>query len=1177
MRNLYLTLSFILCLLTGLTAQAQDNQFISGIVKDQKGETLPGATIFLTNTQYKTVTGNSGKFSISDIAPGSYQLVVKMMGFMPYVSQVAVNGKLQPLIISLKEDNILLNTVTIKSTDLNRGKYLKQFIKYFIGESTNAGQCKILNPQVLSFHYDKNTEVLQASADTILRIQNSGLGYILNYVLTEFKLDPKNNVFAYTGYPFFEAMKGSAAQQKRWDNKRKDAYLGSVNHFFRSVYNNNTTEAGFAIYEHPAKMAIGAKMSRLPIDDVFLPTDSNFKVLNPLYGSSVSSKDLYVVYNRDKQPRDFTFSSLDLYPSVDLWPDGQLSGLKPLVDNVLIDRNGSLTPPKSFFVSGYWAWQKMAELLPLGYHVDVTGVPVTKTDKPQAANITEKAYLHLDKSYYTVGDTLWFKAYVVAGAKHQLSTVSNVLNVELIDSKDSVKQRIRLLLQNGVSKGDFSLPFTLESGTYHIRAYTSWMRNAGEDYFFDQAINVINPNPAFVSAAKAVSKPNNAKKVPGKSALPLKPDVDVQFFPEGGSFAVDVPEKIAFKATGAGGRGVNITGIITDEQDNPVTMLAGSHLGMGTFFITAKEGETYKAKIKLPDSTVRIVPLPQAVNRGYVLSVTTAGPDNIRVAAQAVSTKDTASQSDEMTLIGCVGGVVYYEGKSKAGSNSFIATIPKSKFPMGIVQFTLFSSAGEPLNERLLFVQNNDQLKIDVATEKQTYAPQQKVKLNLTAKTNDDQPVQGSFSVSVIDENKLPSDVNANNILSNLLLTSDLKGYVENPGYYFALADQQTADDLDALMLTQGYRKFVWKKDSTDTYQPESGLAISGYLKNLRNRPLGNAKVMLLATGPTVFNLDTAADKTGHFTFNNLFFTDSTKFMLEGVNERERYDLQISLDKPIWPKTAYSTAIDMMANMDSLKKSSLFMEAVREKFGMQEKYRINDKAKMLKEVTIRDIGPPELKYSDNINGPGRADQVFTSKDIASFKCGFITTCLEGRIQGIALNNGGANSYFYLTKLHIPGVPPPPMLILIDGSLADVGQLNALPPNSIASIEVLRSLGMTAAYGGKGSAGILVITLKRGADIVDVRAPSPGTITFRTGGFYKARDFYSPQYDDPKTNKEIADLRTTIYWNPMLQTDKDGNASFEYFNAGSKGNYKVVVEGIDNDGNIGRYVYRYRVE
>jgi len=776
----------------------------------------------------------------------------------------------------------------------------------------------------------------------------------------------------------------------------------------------------------------------------------------------------------------------------------------------------------------------------------------------------EKVHMHLDKPYYATGDTLWFKAYVVVGSRHELSALSNVLNVELIDSRDSVKQHIKLFVKNGLCQGDLDLPFTLESGNYRIRAYTNWMRNAGDEYFLDKTINIINPG--IVSKSKPVDKTNAISNLPAK---PVIQKVDVQFLPEGGNRAIGIASKIAFKATASNGLGTAINGIVTDEQNNTVATFESSHLGMGVFMLTAEAGKTYNAKIKLADSTIKIVQLPKAVNTGYVLNVSPAGPDHIRVIAQNASD----AQNGTITLVAQSGGVIYYEGKSKPGSNSFITTIAKSKFPTGIVQFTLLSSTGEPLNERLMFVQNNDQLKMDVSTEKQIYSPQQKVKINLTAKTNDSNPVQGSFSVSVIDETKAPADdVNENTILSNLLLTSDLKGYIEKPGYYFASADQKTADDLDALMLTQGYRRFEWKKAENTSYEAETGLSISGYLKTINNKPIPNGKIQLFTTGGAFFTADTTSDIKGHFAFKNLFFNDSTKFMLQGATEKERYNLQISLDINKQKVGKNKNAPDMLTDDNSNNLPASFAESSKIKYEAQVKYHITDKSKLLKEVTINDHTAPVLKYSDNLGGPGFADFVLTAKDIASFQCGFITTCLEGRIPGIGLSSGGVNSFLYLTK--IAKGKPVPMLVLIDGSPGDI---NMLTPNSIESIEFLTTMGRTAIYGGKGSVGVVIITTKRGADEVDMTIPSPGTVTYRAKGFYKVREFYSPQYDDPKTNKEIADLRTTIYWNPMLQTDKDGNASFEYFNAGSKGNYKVVVEGIDVNGNLGRQVYRYKVD
>jgi hypothetical protein len=170
------------------------------------------------------------------------------------------------------------------------------------------------------------------------------------------------------------------------------------------------------------------------------------------------------------------------------------------------------------------------------------------------------------------------------------------------------------------------------------------------------------------------------------------------------------------------------------------------------------------------------------------------------------------------------------------------------------VQVTLFSATGEPLNERLAFVQNADGLKLGINTEKQSYGTRQKVKLNLNAKDATDKPVVGSFSVAVIDETKVPVDETAETtILSELLLTSDLKGYIEKPNYYFTNPTEQTQAELDALMLTQGYRRFVWKQLLGDVSrrilsQAEKSLSISGTIKTSGGKPVPKAKVMLLST-----------------------------------------------------------------------------------------------------------------------------------------------------------------------------------------------------------------------------------------------------------------------------------------------------------------------------------------
>ncbi|HEY2583956.1 MAG TPA: TonB-dependent receptor [Mucilaginibacter sp.] len=861
----------------------------------------------------------------------------------------------------------------------------------------------------------------------------------------------------------------------------------------------------------------------------------------------------------------------------------------------------------------------------------------------------EKVYLQLDKPYYAIGDDIWFKAYVTAGSEHRLSAVSGVLNVELINEKDSVKQSVKLPVTDGLTWGNFTLSDSLKEGNYRIRAYTNWMRNEGEAYFFDKTFTIINSisNNVFtnttytynsmqeggekVNAAiayadlsgkpyaenivgyevilgskiitkgkaqtddKGILNVNFTDNMPGQLTsgkiitdlrLPNKKivtktvlikaasdKVDVQFFPEGGSLVNGNNSKIAFKAVGSDGLGADVKGIVTDNNNNQVATFTSTHLGMGLFDLSPEGGKTYKAAITYADGSVNTVQLPAASDNGYTLSIDNTQADviGIKILPGEIVRK-SGLQNGEMSLVGQCGGVIFYAGKSKPGSKSFTATIPKSKFPSGIAQFTLFSPTGEPLNERLVFVQNNDQLKLDVTTEKQSFSPREKTKIELNARDVTNKAVIGSFSVAVIDEAKIPVDENAeNSILSSLLLTSDLRGYVEKPNYYFSEINKKTQSDLDVLMLTQGYHRFEWRQVLSDSFPPlaypaERSLQISGHLKTLWGKPVAHGKITLFSPTGGLFILDTVSDNEGRFSFNNLIFKDSMKFVIQARTVKDRKNIQIDLDDVVPQKVGSDKNMpDMEVNIT--EGHSLFLQNSKNWYAEQLKYGLTNNSILLKEVEIKakKINPAE--HSSNLNGPGNADQVLSGDDFAS-GCAQISDCLAGRLLGVVFRNGTP----YLTRsLHTP------MNVIIDGLSADTNLLNTLNANDIASIEVLRNIAYTSIYGGQGGGGVLIITTKRGEGNYSVTRYAPGIITYNPKGYYKARVFYSPQYDNPKTNTQVPDLRTTIYWKPNIVTDKDGKASFEYFNADTKGSYRVVVEGIDSEGNLGRQVYRYKVE
>jgi hypothetical protein len=260
------------------------------------------------------------------------------------------------------------------------------------------------------------------------------------------------------------------------------------------------------------------------------------------------------------------------------------------------------------------------------------------------------------------------------------------------------------------------------------------------------------------------------------------------------------------------------------------------------------------------------------------------------------------SGNEGICLIAQSAGEVYYAAKSKSANSAFTAVIPKSKFPSGIVQFTLFSPAGEPLNDRLVFIENTGQLNLSLTTPEKIYKTRGKTKIDLAAITNSGKPAPGNFSVAVTDETKVVGDeANEGTIFSNLLLTSDIKGYVENPNYYFTNITQQTRNDLDLLMLTQGYHRLVWKQvlagdAALPAYQPESSLQIAGHLKTFGGKPVAHGKVSLMSSSKGFFMIETLTDDHGNFTFKNLQFKDSTRFVVQCKSGKDKKNVVLELD-----------------------------------------------------------------------------------------------------------------------------------------------------------------------------------------------------------------------------------------------------------------------------------------
>lgn len=855
------------------------------------------------------------------------------------------------------------------------------------------------------------------------------------------------------------------------------------------------------------------------------------------------------------------------------------------------------------------------------------------------AHPQEKVHLHLDKPYYAIGDDIWFKAYLIDSRTGGPSMISNVLYVELIAENDSLMKQVKLPVMSGITWGDFKLPDTLQEGNYRIRAYTQWMRNAGPDYFFDKTIKVGNAwaNKVFTSSASTYSKVNNTENVntvvkftdkqnkpyagnlvnyivtlkdkvaerskavtnesgeitisfvnkhPGTPAsgsitatlnlsnkqqvikvIPIKATsntVSVQFFPESGNMIENLPSKVAIKVINASGLGEDIEGIIMDNEGNEILPISTAHLGMGSFIINPIQGKSYTAKIKLKDGSTQQIPLPKALPSGYIISVNNR--DSAKVNIRILASTDLLNKG-ELKLVLQHDNKVYSVLKSTGQKQLTSFSVAVQDMPSGISNLTLFSAENIPLAQRLIFV-NNQQQKIITTLEnlKTTYGKREHVAFELSAKA-DGKPTQGSFSIAVTNTSSIQPDLeNETNILTSLLLKSDLKGYIEKPNYYFLNTNKKITDDLDNLMLTQGWSRILWKdvlgnQITPHVYPAEKSLQISGTITTEGGKPVANGRVSLFSNTAGFFMTDTLTDANGRFNFQNLNFPDSTKFIVQARNAKNKKYVQIKLDIiPGQIVTKNPNTGDIEINVNETIKS--YIEQSENYFNDLAKRGLLQRTFLLDQVNIVQK-KQEKSNSDNLNGAGHADQVFKEKDLSN--CVSLLQCLQGRVAGMIIRDG---------KPYLMRNGDVPMQLSLDGMMMDSDFLDQIVPSSVESVEILKSINYTTLYGSRGSGGVIVITTKRGGGAASSYAP--GITTYSPKGYYAMREFYSPKYTPENTIAGI-DRRSTVYWNPNLITDNNGNVKFNFYNTDETGTYRVVIEGINNEGYLARKVYTYEVK
>ncbi|MET0391551.1 MAG: TonB-dependent receptor plug domain-containing protein [Chitinophagaceae bacterium] len=654
--------------------------------------------------------------------------------------------------------------------------------------------------------------------------------------------------------------------------------------------------------------------------------------------------------------------------------------------------------------------------------------------------------------------------------------------------------------------------------------------------------------------------------------------VDLQFMPEGGTLVAGIPSWIAFKAVNEHGKPADISGEIWDNENNKVASFESYHAGMGKFAFTPRQGVVYTARVTSPSGIRGAFSFPCAAATGVVM--------NFSKKDREILVKLTSTAERTVLLSGQTKGVVYFNRTIALQKGENTVTIEEGLFPAGIAQFTLSEQTGVPLAERLLFLNGHRMLQVSIGADKTNYLPREKVTLTVRTTDENGKPVPSNLSLAVLDDKLWTmADDKQDHILSWLLMSSELKGKIEEPQFYFKKEEPKAIPALDLVMLTHGYRYF----DYTDYVQaegklkfiPDQGNVLSGKIVDSKGNP-ARATVYLMqavANGQAVVAATTA---DGLFFFSQL--VPNSRYYLFAAPETKKEKVAIlilqngmgyNMTRSVGLQTLSSPGdvpviVDM--NLSGPGVKAVAPAAVAGKPAGE----INPPGNQLNEVVV--IGYANLRKRDIT---GAATRIDAKEIIVPTNIDFV---LQGKVPGLVINRAANPLERPAIRIRgmasLTGMNQP--LFILNGVPMQAPDLRSLNPEDIQSITVLKDASAAALYGSAAAYGVIVIESDK-MRYDKIRIPVGNRFSYasqviQTSGpvCTIARRFYAPAYTT--TDTEIRDdFRETIYWNPVVQTDRNGTAKIEFYNSDATTTFRAIAEGIGYNGKPGRTEMTYATQ
>jgi hypothetical protein len=784
-----------------------------------------------------------------------------------------------------------------------------------------------------------------------------------------------------------------------------------------------------------------------------------------------------------------------------------------------------------------------------------------------------RAYTEWDRNF---GAAFFFKKYILVSGPQKEPAFNPIKNLTIIEGQHNER---RLNVQVDPSLSDSisgkAIRFVLEANGK--KDTLSVKRNRSDQYLLNYII------PAQCELLTLQVEIDNAVNY-SKTIVIDTSYIDLQFLPESGELVQGLPALLGFKALDYEGHGRRIEGQIINAKGEVIIAFKTNELGMGSVSLgIADSAAKYIAKITSNTGMSKAYSLPGVAAKGNSLSVKKVEDKIIIRASSNYLTEDS------ITIRASCRGIIYFDFKGKLKNTTFEFPVDGHTLPEGIIDFTLLlGPVMTPVAERLYFNKRpEERLRIAVSSDKKDHVQREKTEVAITTLDKSGVPVSASVSLLVFNQSQQGNATDLQqNILSFFLLSSDLKGEIENPGYYFE-AGADRSHDLDVLLLTQGWRKYNYTREPvTFHFYPEAGLTLSGGVKGglSDNKIIKGADLTMMAFSKPPFVSTGKTDSLGRFRFlMDDKYGDNLNVIIQSANKaNKKRQYLIMLDKKEPPPVVFNQA-GSVQKPDSIVQAYIKQRVEYKK--AEDAYRLAKEGVILKEIIIKSriLSPQQKLVTEKY---GKPDVIIDGKEIQAkeekWSYGLYSVLLFQFPNKVNITRYG-NGFLYARLFNNE-----PTLVVIDGIPVISYAYNlipGIPPSEVKSFELIpyaknfHSLFCEAIFCGMNTPSIgnvIAIYTYAGKGLYGI-SPTIGISKMVVPVFSMPREFYAPRYEQLNTDDwQKPDLRNLIHWDAKINTDATGRSLVSFYNSDNSGTIKIVVEAISENGEIGYSELFYNV-